>query len=103
MREDRILASGSKARHSVVLLKRFKDRVSERRTEFKVPCLSQSVRLPAVLSGDAGKTFLINTHERQIEDEHNERMRQRNKKKKAERESTEDLEREKDRSRQNEE
>lgn len=24
---------------------------------------------PAVLSGDAGKTFLINTHERQIEDE----------------------------------
>lgn len=77
MRENGILASGSKARHSVVLLKRFKDGVSERRTEFKVPCLSQSARLPAVLSGDAGKTFLINTHERQIEDEQNERMRQR--------------------------
>lgn len=77
MRENRILASGSKARHSVVLLKRFKDGVSGRRTEFKVPCLSQSVRLPAVLSGDAGKTFLINTHERQIEDEQNEGMRQR--------------------------
>lgn len=58
-----------KARHSVVLLKRFKARASEKgERSLKCP-VSQRLRLPAVLSSDAGKTFLINTHERQIEDE----------------------------------
>lgn len=57
-----------KARHSVVLLKGFKTDFQKREHSLKCP-VSQCVRLPAVLGGDAGKTFLINTHERHIEDE----------------------------------
>lgn len=56
-----------KASHSVVLLKCFKTQPQKGERSLKCP-VSQCVRLPAVLSGDAGKTFLINTHERQIEE-----------------------------------
>lgn len=68
-----------KAWHWVVLLKRFKTESQKGEQSLKCP-VSQCVRLPAVLSGDAGKTFLINTHERQIGDEwagHREKQRER--------------------------
>lgn len=78
-----------KTEHSVVLLKRFKAESQKRDPSLKCS-VSQCVRLPAVLSGDAGKTFLINTHERQIEDERmRERMRHREKQREREREDSE--------------
>lgn len=51
------------ARDSVVLLKRFKTESQKGLQSLECP-VSQCVGLPAVLSGDAEKTFLINTHER---------------------------------------
>lgn len=49
----------------MVLSPGFKTGSQEGEQSFKCP-VSQWVRLPAVLGGDAGKTFLINTHEIQI-------------------------------------